>query len=289
MFHESWLNAGNVTIYHADRIRNITAAPPPVVAPAPDVLPDSDNRKIGVHMRTSYPCQRVTPQHAGWCSLIDGPGLYWTEPFISRNKYGDRHWGFGPQAAVFALNDASVSGYLIVANAHAHPSEDFVSLRVIDSLVKEVNKSWSVRGRRLYPPVVAGDFNASHEDMLIETHGNVFNDYQIAGFDGADNILIGRSNQPEFQSALMPQYSSSAYPDISNVNHDPNFCGTSTTALSDHCALFVDISPCQASTCEEQIPTSSTVPNPPTPTKEPPICASPNPTKRDLPQCQPRG
>jgi hypothetical protein len=226
----NWLESGHAVLYNATRLRNTTMTGTAGRTP----MPDSDNTVTSVHLRTSFPCRDTSATYAGWCSLIDGQGVYFTSPY--RNNAGK--WDLGPQAVLFELV-GDPGKHVLVADVHAHPSEDpGSSFKAITDLVTVARAAWG-SVPLLYPPIVAGDFNASPADMAIETTTGAFAKFQIAGAVDVDNVLVGRGSA--FPSTRVPAFKSQALPGI-----DPStgLCHPSTATLwSDHCAVLTQIVP----------------------------------------------
>ncbi len=235
------VNGGHAVLYNAARVHNDTAA---VGYPT---TTDDDNATVGVHMRTSYPCQGEKPQYAGWCSLLDGDGRYWTNPHVIQfhshpGEDGDMYgkWDLGPQALLFSLV-AEPGKYVRLINVHAHPTEDpGVSLNAIAVLATAADTAWATFPL-LYPPIITGDFNTGHNDMVTET-GSIgpFRDFDIAAWTDVDNVLMGRTAR--YPSARLPSVSSVSMPARSMDPVSSN-CGSTVALWSDHCALFAQFVP----------------------------------------------
>ena len=226
----NWLESGHAVLYNAGRLRNTTMTGLAGRTP----MPDTDNSVTSVHLRTSFPCRDTSVTYAGWCSLIDGQGAYYTSPYI--NNAG--RWDLGPQAVLFEPI-ADPGKHVLVADVHAHPSEDpGSSFKAVTDLISVARAAWGPLSL-LYPPIVAGDFNASPADMAAETTTGSFAKYEVAGAADVDNVLIGRGTS--FASARVPAFSSQTLPGI-----DPStgLCHPSTASLwSDHCAVLTEIVP----------------------------------------------
>lgn len=244
------LAAGNVTLYDADRVRNITGN---VGSRAP--VPDYDKNTTGLQMRSSYRCADPVPQQVDHCALIDGVGLYWALPYKVRNVSPDspsRKWLFGPQAAVFALR-ANPDMHITVINTHAAVQVDShqpgagdpklndqwktAAYTTTVALADSVERIWWSH-RRLYPPLITGDLNGSGYDNEFRSH-----QYDVIAESDVVAILGGKTTNgktTKFGSAQLPGFTSKAYPQPLPTN---GVCGSPGAALSDHCALIVDITP----------------------------------------------
>jgi hypothetical protein len=225
------LEEGHAVLYNAGRLRNTTLTG----LVGRSTMPDSDNTVTSVHLRTSFPCRDTSPQYAGWCGLLDGAGTYFTSPYTGTSG----KWDMGPQAVLFEPL-ADQGKHVMVVNVHAHPLEDSGSLPAITDLVTVAGGAWNPLPK-LYPPIIAGDFNVGLYEMWDYTAvtGQLAK-YEIGGHSGVDNVLVGRA--ASFPSTRVPSASSLVFPDA-----DPQPLGNcpnpTATLWSDHCAIYTQVLP----------------------------------------------
>lgn len=215
------LYQGRAMIYNADRVRNTTL----LVNAWPAA--HNDTTRVGVHMRTSWPCDHPPSNTAAGCDLIDFEGRHWVSAHVNPSTGS---WARGPQAAVFELI-SDPGKHIIVINVHAHPDTDPADYPSIQTLADEMSRLWAPR-TKLMPPMIAGDFNGGASVTGFDT--------TITG--GIDYIVRGSSSA--HTSAYDPAAETEMYPTPRNYpNSQETICGRPATYLSDHCAFFAQYLP----------------------------------------------
>ncbi|UJP41328.1 exonuclease/endonuclease/phosphatase family protein [Cellulomonas palmilytica] len=239
---------GQAVLYNAARLRNITAPGMTSVLEG-----DKQPEVLGVYPRKSYPC---TPSQDApdACALLDGAGLFWTSVFF-RTDVRKRTFESGHVRFAFVADGEQFTFY----NVHLHP-------RIVDGA--EVNGAWRALldlverveahpySTRVYPPIVAGDFNGGVEgfpsfrqiapdDASDPLRGNDMGiDFVIAGTRTGPPTTAGTTSgtdQTDYRyeiratrTAILPE------PDVD----DPDgLCAPLDVAWSDHCAVLVQIEP----------------------------------------------
>jgi hypothetical protein len=153
------LRGGSATLYNASRLRNLTLQPGQTTVAA------TDDTTLGFQYRASHPCSSSTPQ-ANLCGLIDGPTF--TTVYQQTGTGSPR---LGPTLSVFEFVDFpgpqlhvynDHEGFLKGQNAPIDPA----SLATTTTTVDEGERRFPAE--RLYPPVMAGDFNLGLIRMTAE-------------------------------------------------------------------------------------------------------------------------
>lgn len=146
--------AGNALLYNADRVTNRTVARPSDVP-----LRYTDETTLGVHMRQSLACENPPAEFVDSCALIDGSG----SAQISSFRGSDGRWQFGPVFARLQLK--AFPGLLLhVYSVHVQWQKEEKETGTPTMFLAEVNRlipqmEGDTAARRLYPPIVLGDFN----------------------------------------------------------------------------------------------------------------------------------
>jgi hypothetical protein len=214
------LHAGGALLYNADRLRNTTT-----LVNAWAVRHD-DRTVTGVHMRASFPCTNPPASHPSGCALLDGDGRHWMSSYLHP---GTGEWEFGPQAAAFELV-TDPGKHLLVYNVHAHPATDPGSYPSIRALVDATESRWRSRPK-LLPPLVVGDFNGEPELTDFDVTARVDPggvDFVLTGKPGIHSATQSFTTEVEVHPRQLP---------------DRPHCGTLSTLVSDHCAIFVQYLP----------------------------------------------
>lgn len=219
--------AGRALLYNPARMINTTS--PASLTPAPW----NDESIIATHPRKSLPCPNQIPGFQDFCTSLDGDGISW----ISSARRSDGRWLAGPAYARMQLKGA---GDVSIYNVHVAYENDLP-----DNYLKQFNElSANTESRfgakRLYPPVVLGDFNLGMSDVLAH-----FKTYDIAGYAKREviGVLMGNfatfpasQKQAYFTEAVLPvDAQDPAVPEVS--------CGGVNSLWSDHCGVYVVISP----------------------------------------------
>jgi endonuclease/exonuclease/phosphatase family metal-dependent hydrolase len=245
------LYQGKALIYNADRLRNTTT-----LVNAFAVAHDNTTR-VGVHMRTSWPCAVTSPEFAGHCNLIDSTsqtdreGRHWVSSY--RNPTTGE-WARGPAAAVFELV-AAPGKHIIVFNVHANrwcPSNgdqcdlaaDRADQLALRALVDEVTRVWGPRPK-LIPPIVAGDFNGGVDMPTsdLSTREATLPDFNETKAENIDFVLGGKSSI--YQSSYEPTVVGLTYParEPFSTGAERGYCGSVATVLADHCSVLAQYLP----------------------------------------------
>lgn len=223
--------AGRALLYNPQRMTNTTS---------PAGLPPArfdDESITGIHPRKSLPCPKERPGFKEFCTLLDGEGISWIS---SARRPEDNRWVAGPAYARMLLkNAANVNIY----NVHVAYEKDTPEkspnnyLKQFNALSNDMESRFG--SNRLYPPVVLGDFNLDHGAVLSH-----FKDYEIAGYARREvmGVLMGTfatfpaKQRGHFKEIVVPvDAQDPAVPEVS--------CGGVDVLWSDHCGIYVTISP----------------------------------------------
>jgi hypothetical protein len=237
------LLAGNAVLYNPGRLRNTTDWSSEDV-----VWKHDDSRVIGTHLRASLPCLEPSADFAQDCSRIDGRGLTWTYGY-HRTGGGS---GVGPSFASFTPTRIG-SRHIHVYNIHHSPEAD-AAWRAIANLARETEARFG--DNRLYPPILAGDFNVDRAGMECETSPpggpctGWFPDFEIAAYatqreaqrSDVMGVLGGEIDDFPARFGLRAERI-----EVLPVDQDPvphiSSCGNFEQFWSDHCGLFVAFGP----------------------------------------------
>ena len=131
---------------------------------------------------------------------------------------------------IHAIRDTTVSrGYEKISAArkkeYRTQFEDLVS--------NAENKS-----ERLYPPIVAGDFNMNVGGVL-----SYYPAYQIAGYADREVMRVLAGKQDKYPSKYTPHASFMVVPKDEAAPSNDSSCGNAEELWSDHCGVFVQFSP----------------------------------------------
>jgi hypothetical protein len=225
------IRAGGAVLYNPARVRNTT---PPVGDLAfPDDYPFEPLNSL--HGRASYRCTNPPPAYAAMCGSIDGG--YWTRSY----HHPSGSWGPGPTFSSFELLSEPGS-HVHVYNVHASLDSQSHYYGELRKLIADVEIRWSSRSR-LYPPIVAGDFNATLGDPGNGEFapGAPFADFDVAAFSVVpDEIGILKGRRSVFPSRAAGAVSAEILP-VPGPKA-PN-CGTPAQLWSDHCGVLVELTP----------------------------------------------
>jgi hypothetical protein len=248
--------AGNAALYKPERLRNTTPRP------STETVADYNSRTVtGTHRRRSFPCDDPTQafRDLEFCALIDEGGAWAGSYQVPNGK-----WSPGLVFARFDL--ARQPGFQIhLYNIHHDvtcereeppgPCAQPHAEQAVRDFIQQIESRFG--DSRLYPPIVAGDFNTSRDDMIAETtesasEGGLFAEFEIGAFsrerddsigDDPIGVLLGETSAFEARFAgkidealVLPTYG--AGPGSAEL-----YCGEEAVLWSDHCGVFVRMSP----------------------------------------------
>lgn len=175
--------AGRALLYNPARMINTTS-------PAPS----NDESIIATHPRKSLPCSNQMPIFRDFCTSLEGYGISW----ISSARRSDGRWLAGPAYARIQLKGAVD---LSICSVHVAYENDLP-----DNYLKQFNQLLAnaesrLGARRLYPPVVLGDFNLGRSDVLAH-----FKIYDIAGYAKREVIGVLMGNFATFPASQKQAY-----------------------------------------------------------------------------------
>jgi hypothetical protein len=231
---------GRALLYRADRIRNTQRD-----AGYDFAFPGN----TGSALMNSLPCCSPRAGSESVCSLIDGPmtrasacsvdtpaGAAWTR----RQSVPD-----GPIDAVFSrLELKRRPGYFIhVYNVHLTYNNGVLTTLAeasINALVTDVEQRFASAGGRMYPPILAGDFNLG-ATAISERLSAGFSRFSILHWSPElMGVLIGKDDEwPSAQKAIvrgardLPDFGCMPNPAAPG---DPPIPSNPLTLWSDHCA-----------------------------------------------------
>jgi hypothetical protein len=237
---------GQAVLYNPDRLRN------------PSTLIDHDPYWSGfartVQPRDSYPCQNP-PESWRWrCSLIDQ--LWYDTPDDVLTTWGI-HWAVAG-AAFIRLNLAeaaqdSVTAAVDIWDVHAlfiPGTGGTPDLQPIGDAVRAIEQQMPSPGTRLFPPILAGDFNTSEFWMTKHTTepGQPFEELEIGAYapesgrhpedpDGREVIGILVGEPGSFPS----RYAARTVRNVFLPEGGPGLCGEAAARWSDHCGQYAEI------------------------------------------------
>lgn len=202
---------GSAVLYNPDVLRNVTGAIPDASAPHDSPLTDT-------HLRRSLPCCNPAADQTQVCNLIDGPKQM---DKCSRETGGGPVWVTKGAAFARFEHRRMPAQFVHIYNIHISPA-DSVGVNQFISVME----SRFAEGR-LYPPIMAGDFNMSLEETKA-----AFPMFEVAGVIDIthDAVMVGKGDI--FPSA----YKVNAQ---SIIVRKGTLCGASVSELwSDHCSVF---------------------------------------------------
>jgi hypothetical protein len=238
------LHQGLAVLYNPVRLKN--ASPLSTVRPQPYSSP----RARTLELRESYPCEHP-PEAWSWrCALID-KGLH-----VDR-WYGP-HWSvYGAVFIRFLLREHGPDASVDVYDVHAQfipNSNGTPDLGPISDAVTEVERRFPDRGTRLFPPLMAGDFNTSEFWMLVGTTGGAgepFDEFEIAAYppeSGRHPEDPGPDGGREVIGAILGelQHFPSRFAGRTVTSQllpptGPGLCGVAAVRWSDHCGQYLEI------------------------------------------------
>ncbi|MEU6381340.1 hypothetical protein [Streptomyces sp. NPDC046909] len=232
---EGWnpLYQGRAVLYNPQRLRNITPVPGTLAIGSPyDSLP------LTPAPRASYPCTNPPANWAAYCARVDST--------TRDTKYWGPHWAIRPAAfARFALVERwplAVHSVDVwdVHTSSTEPGPDYALIaQAVDQLELAVPPA---PGGRLFPPVLAGDFNATRNDIDNEVATGTFAKYEIAAFppappasDDVVGILVGE------QRFFPARFAASGTHTSFLPTGGPGLCGDLPSRWSDHCAVYTEL------------------------------------------------
>ena len=223
--------------YRPEKLRNM------LVSPNDLGVAYNDTSTTGPHLRRSLPCCKPAPGEEGVCSLIDGPpqrdrcpidtpsGLVWLSKGI--------HAAF-TRFQLVAEPESLVHFYNIHLGWERVPGSTDSPVPAVDAINQLVTamEARYPQTERLYPPILAGDFNMS-PDGSIPDFDRYFERFQIALWSPeVMGMLRGKSDS--FSSKQTP------YAVESLVLPGPG-CETKPEPVeslwSDHCGLYLRFEP----------------------------------------------
>jgi hypothetical protein len=216
---EGWnpLFQGQMIAYNPARLLNITPIP---AGPGPwDSLSDF------IIPRQSFPCRNNLP--TVHCNRIDGD-----------------HWGArGVAFSRFAFIQLADSHVVDIYDVHA-PFMDAAAtpnLQIIADAVEAVEQQVPPQVARLFPPILAGDFNVDGNDMRQWElpPGRRLAKFQIlASPDTGDVIGVLSGKADLFKSAYDVRASDNRF----LPGGGEGLCGADADKWSDHCGQYVELS-----------------------------------------------
>jgi hypothetical protein len=250
------LYQGQAVLYNPARLTN-TMSPT-----SASVQPYGSELSKTVERRESYPC-KDPPQHLLWrCSLVDRQsttwGLHWA---VGKPSSSAGPSALGSAFARFVLREhaqSSVIATIDVYDVHApftrtNPPKDYTPvLQPIGDAVRrieQVNPPAAGRSNRLFPPILAGDFNASEGDMnkfTTEPGWPSITDFEIAAYANVDHpegthdvigILVGEPR------SYLSRYAAKADNVKFLPERGPGLCGEIALRWSDHCGQYAELIP----------------------------------------------
>jgi hypothetical protein len=226
--------AGNAVLYNPDRLANITGG-----APTDTVWAHDNTSQVGVHLRRSFPCSNPPQRFASMCALIDGQGLHWASSYHRSGGV----WVFGPSLSRFQL--VRQPGLSIhIYNVHVDFNDYAAALQAISTLVNASEQRYG--DTRLYPPIIAGDFNIGLSDMTVETTEaeRTFENFEIVAYAERDVMGILLGDQDAFPSRFSPTKESQVLPtNVATPVEEETYCGPIDRLWSDHCGMFARFFP----------------------------------------------
>jgi hypothetical protein len=236
------LYQGRAVLYNPDRLRNTMRSTSASVQPYGSPLSRT------VELRESYPC-KDPPQYYQRCSLVDrqypGWGLHWAVQ--------------GAAFARFVLAEparVSVTAAVDVYDVHAPfipNSMGTPDLKPIGDAVRRIEQvNPPAAGTRLFPPILAGDFNTSENWMIHHTTGpgEPFEEFEIAAYANEPHwppteppqhdvigILVGEPR------SFPSRYAAKAVGVRFLPEGGPGLCGEPAVRWSDHCGQYAELIP----------------------------------------------
>jgi hypothetical protein len=216
------LQQGRAVLYNPQRLRNTTLG---AWGPAPFDAPLGEDPQT----RHSHPCKSPPPAWSADCGLVDGGlGVHWAAKGISFGRF-ELHERPGLPIDVYDMH----------AWNHDDPGISFTTL------VQRLMPTVPAAADRLYPPIVAGDFNAGPSDLRNElAPGGKLEPLELAKLvDDPDRMAVVTGERGAYPAVRGIAVSEArVLPDV--VPPAPNApCGPEEPKWSDHCAVFVRLAP----------------------------------------------
>jgi hypothetical protein len=238
------LYQGGAVLYNPDRLRN-TMRPPTSASIQPYGSPVSRT----VERRESYPCRDPLGSDLWRCSLVDRQSSTW-----------GYHWAVhGAAFARFVLAEPAqvpaVTAALDVYDVHAPFNPNAGGTADLEPTGDAVRRIEQVNppaaGTRMFPPILAGDFNATEDWMKqnMTEPGQPLEEFEIAAYAPQGVEVIGKPPGGDVIGILVgdgrfpSRYRAKAVDVRFLPERGPGLCGEPAARWSDHCGQYAELIP----------------------------------------------